>query len=156
LKQLEVKSGYTLGYFCLGEVYAGAGQKEKALEYLKKVSDYRDRVNLKKHEDMPGQLEGKEDAMAFYGVILPILQESKPSNGKTETIAAETALALVGIFKRNQKVQFWGDLDAQNKVKNEIDDHLYDEVMPKVKITEEQMNGIIDKVMRVAQSRSAQ
>lgn len=66
------------------------------LEYLKRVIDSRDKMTANKHDDMPAKLEGHEDAMAFYGVILPILQGSEPSNGKTEPLAADTALALVG------------------------------------------------------------
>jgi tetratricopeptide (TPR) repeat protein len=37
LDELETKSYYALGYFCLGELHADAGQKEKALENLKKA-----------------------------------------------------------------------------------------------------------------------
>jgi hypothetical protein len=37
LDELETKPLYTLGYIFLGELYAGVGQKEKALENLKKA-----------------------------------------------------------------------------------------------------------------------
>ncbi len=37
LDELKIKPYYTRGYFYLGELYADAGQKEKALENLKKA-----------------------------------------------------------------------------------------------------------------------
>jgi tetratricopeptide (TPR) repeat protein len=37
LDELKIKPVYTLGYSFLGELYANAGQKEKALENLKKA-----------------------------------------------------------------------------------------------------------------------
>jgi len=35
--ELRTRPQYALGYFFLGELYAGAGQKQKALENLKKA-----------------------------------------------------------------------------------------------------------------------
>ena len=37
LDELKMKPWYALGYFYLGELYVNAGQKEKALENLKKA-----------------------------------------------------------------------------------------------------------------------
>ena len=37
LDELKIKPYYTRGYFYLGELYANAGQKERALEALKKA-----------------------------------------------------------------------------------------------------------------------
>jgi tetratricopeptide (TPR) repeat protein len=37
LEELETKALYALGYLSLGELYANAGQKEKALENLRKA-----------------------------------------------------------------------------------------------------------------------
>jgi type I restriction enzyme R subunit len=130
-------------------------QRIADLEYLKKVTDIHDRVEAKKHDDMPEQLSGNEDAMAYYGVISPFLQNSGKTDDRVQSIVAEIALVLVDIFKRNQKVQFWEDEDAKKRVVNEIDDYLFDQVKPKFEITTEQMDGIIEKTMRVAHGRSA-
>ena len=37
LEELRIKSWYSVGYLFLGEVYADSGQKDKALEILKKA-----------------------------------------------------------------------------------------------------------------------
>ena len=49
-----------------------------------------------------------------------------------------------------------GDTDAQNQLKNAIDDFLYDEVMAKQKInlTTAQMDEIIERLITLARNRS--
>ncbi len=44
------------------------------------------------------------------------------------TTAAEAATAVWDIFRRNRKVGYWDDLDAQRRTMNEIDDYLCDDV----------------------------
>ncbi|MCX5823616.1 MAG: hypothetical protein NTY86_08960, partial [Deltaproteobacteria bacterium] len=73
-----------------------------------------------------------------------------------DAIAADTALAVDSILKRHWKVQFWDDDDAKNRVIDDIDDYLYDEVKGKmgVEMSEEQMDALTEKAMQVAKSRS--
>ena len=71
-------------------------------------------------------------------------------------MAADTALAAKTILSDCQKVDFWNDLDAKNNVKNAIDDYLHDEIKYKhgVPLSVEQMDEVIEKLMRVARRQS--
>ena len=71
-------------------------------------------------------------------------------------MAADTALAAEIILSGCRKVDFWNDPDARNNVKNAIDDYLHDEIKYKygVPLSVEQMDEIIEKLMRVARRRS--
>jgi type I restriction enzyme R subunit len=59
------------------------------------------------------------------------------------------------IFRRNRKVGYWEDLDAQRQTMNEIDDYLYDEVKGKkqIPLSTEEMDAIIAKTMALAKHR---
>ncbi len=126
------------------------------LEYLNKAVDIRDKIVTRRHDDMPAALEGNEDAMAYYGVLKPLFEQLKIVQKKRDAIAVVTALALQEIIEDQWKVQFWDDDDAQKQAINNIDDYLIDEVRNKngVEITFEQIDEIIARVMKVAESRS--
>jgi type I restriction enzyme, R subunit len=126
------------------------------LEYLKKAKDIQTKVLTRHHDDIPEILGGNEDAMAYYGVLKTFFEQQKLSRERCEAVSADTALAIQGILGRHWKVQFWDDDDAQKQVKNDIDDYLIDEVKDKkgITISYEQMDEIIERTMKVAESRS--
>ena len=127
------------------------------LEYLKQVTRLRDQVVSGRHDDAPGKLRDNDEACAYYGVVKPVyLAHNTFSEQELDDMAADTALAAQTILTDCRKVDFWNDLDAKNNVKNAIDDYLHDEIKYKydVPLTVEQMDEIIEKLMRVAKYRS--
>ena len=125
------------------------------LDYLGKVVDIRNKVVGKVHDDVPDKLTGNEDAMAYYGVLKPFLEQAYGAGTKAlplQSIAADTAIAIHGILESHQKVHFWDDEDAQKQTVNEIDDYLYDELKTGkgIELSLDQMDGIIEKVLQVA------
>jgi type I restriction enzyme R subunit len=76
---------------------------------------------------------------------------------KAQVTAAEAAKAVWDIFRRNRKVGYWDDLDAQRRTMNEIDDYLYDEVKGTrgIALSLDEMDEIIDKTMQLARHRMA-
>ena len=65
-------------------------------------------------------------------------------------------MTIDGILEKHGKVGFWDDEDALKQAVNEIDDYLYDEIRTGrgIALSLEQMDGIIEKVLRVAKHRS--
>ncbi|OQY19220.1 MAG: restriction endonuclease subunit R, partial [Desulfobacteraceae bacterium 4572_35.1] len=132
------------------------------LDYLTKVVDIRNKVVDKVHDDIPDQLAGREDAMAYYGVLKPFLEQSICRGSATvpaqvlESAAADTAIAVHDILRKHEKVHFWDDEDAQKQAVNEIDDYLYDELKTAkgIELSLDQMDSIIEKVLQVAKHRS--
>ncbi len=125
------------------------------LEYLNKVSEIRDKVASRQHDDVPEQLAGNEDAMAYYGVLKPFLANGAETGSAVEEITAETALAIQEILQRHWKVHFWDDSDAQKQAMNDIDDYLFDHVKGerKVDLDLAQMDEIIERTLQVARHR---
>ena len=126
------------------------------LEYLNTVVDARNKVVRKVHDDVPEQLSGNEDAMAYYGVLKPFLEEHDLGESNIEVITADTVIAIHCILEKYKKVHFWDDDDAQKEVENEIDDYLYDDLKKEkgVELSLDQMDKMIEKVLQVARHRS--
>ena len=126
------------------------------LDYLNRVVDIRSKVVGKVHDDIPEKLTGNEDAMAYYGILKPFLEKHTLNKDDLEVLAADTAIAIQGIFEKHKKVHFWDDEDVQNQTVNEIDDYLYDELKTEkgIELSLDQMDSIIKDVMQVAKHRS--
>jgi type I restriction enzyme R subunit len=117
-------------------------------EYLQRVSGYSENVASRRHDDVPEALQGDEHAMAFYGILKPFFN----TGSNADELAAAAALAVAGIFKKNMKVNFWDDFDAQKRTMNDIDDYLYDQIKGKqgMALSTEQMDEIIERAMQLA------
>jgi type I restriction enzyme, R subunit len=125
------------------------------LEYLNRVLEIRDKVVRREHDGLPEALAGNDDAAAFYGVIQTAFSTHDLGEEKTSLLSAAAALQIHKIINENWKVQFWDDEDIQNKVINEIDDYLFDEIrsVHGVELTLQEMDEIIEKVLTVARHR---
>lgn len=125
------------------------------LEYLKKVKEILNKVVTRERDDVPKKLDKNEDAQAFYGVLKPFFEFQELDASACEEVSADTALAMQEILKRNCKVHFWDDADAQKKAINEIDDFLYDEIKRTrgIALSIEQMDEIIERSMQLARRR---
>jgi len=137
-------------------------QRISDLDYLYKVVDIRNKVVGKVHDEVPDNLTGNEDAMAYYGVLKPFLEsvdggrQTLNNEAQIEAITADTAIAIQCILERHNKVHFWYDEDAQKETVNEIDDYLYDDLKTKkgIELSLDKMDEIIEKVLQVAKHRT--
>lgn len=136
---------------------ASRAKRISDLEYLNQVLQLREQVVSGRHDDAPEKLRDNDEACAYYGVVKPVyLAHNTFAEQQLDDMAADTALAAQIILTDCRKVDFWNDPDARNNVKNAIDDYLHDEIKYKhgVPLSVEQMDDIIDKLMRVARRRS--
>jgi len=127
------------------------------LEYLQRVTEIKDAVVSRKGDDLPPALNGDADAAAVYGLLRPFVANHLSDDEQALNTAAEAAMAVWNIFRRNRKVGYWDDLDAQRRTMNEIDDYLYDEVkgVRGISLSTEEMDEIIEKTMQLARHRMA-
>jgi len=127
------------------------------LEYLQRVTEIKEAVVSRKGDDLPPALNGGADVAAVYGLLRPFVANHLGDAEQAQTTAAEAAMAVWDIFRRNRKVGYWDDLDAQRRTMNEIDDYLYDEVKGArgIALSTDEMDEIIDKTMQLARHRMA-
>lgn len=125
------------------------------LEYLQRVKEIKDAVVSRKGDGLPLELKGDADAAAVYGLLRPFVAKHSSDTEQAQIDATQAALAVWNIFRRNRKVGYWDDLDAQRRTMNEIDDYLYDELKGArgIALSTEEMDEIIDKAMQLARHR---
>lgn len=126
-------------------------------EYLKRVSEIRNSVVRRKTDDLPASIAKDEDAAAVFGLLKPFVNSHVEDGPHATQLAADSARSIWAILRRNRKVGYWEDLDAQRRTMNEIDDFLYDEVKgaQSIPLTTNEMDEIIQKVMQLARHRMA-
>ncbi len=127
-------------------------QRILALDYLQKVSDIRDKVENTQRDDVPDEIRNNREACAYFGAIKPCLSKIDMDDSQTDDIAIKTTLAIQTAIDKNWKVDFWNDSDAQNAVKNEMDDFFYDVVedVYGIDLSSEQMDEMISQTMQIA------
>ncbi len=127
------------------------------LDYLRRVTEIKDAVVSRKGDNLPPALNGDADAAAVYGLLRPFVAKHLSDAEKAETTAAEAAKAVWDIFRRNRKVGYWDDLDAQRRTMNEMDDFLYDDLKGTrgIALSTDEMDAIIEKTMQLARHRMA-
>ena len=126
-------------------------------EYAQKIDELHSKFQSKKRDDVPEEIRENEDAAAYYGVALTAFMYGNKCDVETaKRLAIKTALFACESFEKNNKVQFWNDMDAQNRVRNEIDDLLFDEIRVREVLgwSNENIDSFEDKIMNVARHRS--
>ncbi len=127
-------------------------QRILALDYLQKVRDIRDKVENTQRDDVPDEIRNNREACAYFGAIKPCLSKIDIDESQTDDIAIKTTLAIQSAIDKNWKVDFWNDSDAQNDIKNEMDDFFYDVVedVYGIDLSSEQMDEMISQTMQIA------
>jgi type I restriction enzyme R subunit len=123
------------------------------LDYLSKVTDIRNYVVCRQHDDVPDGLQGNEEACAYFGLIKQLFMGYGMDSDQANSIATEISLAIQRTIDLNWKVDFWADENAVKRVQDGIDDYLY-EVKDKysISLSLDQMDEIIKKTIQVAKS----
>jgi len=130
-------------------------QRISELEYLEKVSLLRDDMEARRHENVPEKLAGRDHAIAFYGALKPRMAAGNKDHELAEICAQDSALAIEEILKRHWKVHFWDDPDAENQVRNDMDDFFFDVVKGArgLDLGTSEIDVIMDEVLRIARHR---
>ncbi|MBX3737393.1 MAG: type I restriction endonuclease subunit R [Candidatus Didemnitutus sp.] len=142
-------------------------------QYLARVTEIMQQVRDGRRDDAPAALRERDLARAFYGALKEQLAESVRASAAThveedpapysghrptprvEEILAEAACEIERIITRHAVVRWRENVDAQNRMRNEMDDFLYrlqDE--RGFKLTLVQMDAIVETSLRIARNRT--
>jgi type I restriction enzyme R subunit len=121
--------------------------------YLKQVMEIAENVRNRTGDDLPEQLRHQEVARAFYGIVQKAL--APHANGKDLTSAgADAALAIDEIIRREKIVNWTTNRDVQNRMKNEIEDYLFQlKQQQDIPLTFEEIDDILDRCLDIARVR---
>ncbi len=129
-------------------------ERIKANEYLKKVTDIMDAVRNRTGDKIPGKLRDCEVAKAYYGSVKETLARCSKGDDAFEDRLADAALGIDEIIERNRIVNWINDGDAQNRMRTEIEDLLFEfKENNGLDITFEDMDEIMDQCLDIARVR---
>jgi type I restriction enzyme R subunit len=140
-------------------------------KYLTKVTEILEKVRDRRQDDTPEILEGNDLAKAFYGVILERLSlnarsevaikddthgaeyPTLPSSSTCE-IQARISLQIGETVRRHAVVRWRDNQDAQNRIRNDIDDCLFElQGTQGIQLSLNQIDSIMEDCLRIARNR---
>lgn len=155
-------------------------QRISEAELLVKVTDIMERVRDGRRDDTPESVRGSDLAKAFYGELVSQLggapavaaegagedsavNESPAAYGAGRASVTSSSGEVLGgvacdiekIIQGHAIVRWRDNADAQNSMRNDLDDLLFDLQRNKgLKLSFEQMDSIIESILRIARNRS--
>ncbi|MDP0501877.1 MAG: type I restriction endonuclease subunit R [Verrucomicrobiota bacterium JB022] len=138
-------------------------------EYLSRVVEILEQVRQGRRDDTPEILKERDLAKAVYGTLQdrlqphlsgfrPTAEEESVSNAsssdKNGSLMANLACEIEEIVLRHAVVRWRDNMDAQNRMRNELDDLLFDiQNTQEVHLEDDELDAIIDSIIQIARSR---
>jgi type I restriction enzyme R subunit len=125
-------------------------------EYLNRVTEVMNAIVHRTSDNLPPILRNQDAARAFYGVVNEVFSRSQIPSGDSSELAAQAALQIDEIIRRNKVVDWIANLDAQNAMRNEIDDYLYElREESGIDLSFDDMDLIVENSIDIAKARYA-
>ncbi|MFH0908789.1 MAG: HsdR family type I site-specific deoxyribonuclease [bacterium] len=138
-------------------------------QYLARMQEIMEAVRDRRKSDVPQSLAGNELAQAFYGAVSEqaepvakgVVREPRVYYGsarKAESggndLFAEVSLNMTEIIRRHAVVRWRENPDAQNRMRNEMDDYLFALQEERgIKLSLQQMDALIEGCLNIARNR---
>lgn len=120
------------------------------IEALKQMKLIRDDVINKKDESLPEKIDSQKGADVFYRN----LRTQFESLNLSEEVYISIILDIFTIIKNEAIVDWYKNMDVKRKMRNSIDDYLYDVVKGEkgIEIDNDHIKSVIDNVMLLAEN----
>jgi len=129
-------------------------ERIKATEYLKKVTEIMNAVLNRTGDRIPDKLQNHDVAKAYFGSIRGTLARFDKGEDEFDNAIADAVLAIDEVIERNRIVNWTSDIDTQNRMRNEIEDLLFDfKDKVGIEITFEDMDAIMEQCLDIAKVR---
>ena len=129
-------------------------------EYLAKVSEIADSIRARRGAGVPQELENREVAQAFFGVLNEVLAGTDPGQvtGEKSTPfdvkwTANAALGIDSLIQKHKIVNWTNNSDVQNQMKNAIEDFLHEVEPDDGALSFEAIDLLLEKCLDIARRR---
>jgi type I restriction enzyme, R subunit len=129
-------------------------QRLRDAEYHQKVLDIEDAVINRTGDDVPAALQGRPGARPYYRVIKEVLQRRNTGADGLDALSADISLEVERIIEELQIVNWSGNTDVQNRMRQRIEDYIFD-VKGKytLNISFEELDAFMDQCLSIAKAR---
>ena len=129
-------------------------ERIKANEYLRKVTEIMNAVLNRTDDHIPDKLQNHDVAKAYFGSIRETLSRFDKGDAEFDDRLADAALAIDEVIERNRIVNWTSNIDTQNRMRNEIEDRLFDfKEQSGIEITFEDIDAIMEQCLDIAKFR---
>jgi type I restriction enzyme R subunit len=128
------------------------------LEYLRRVREVREQFVRRDTSDLPQTVRDDPLARAFFGTIQETLRGLGGGAGRNvEGVSADAAQHFVDIVKGHRRVDWVGNPDVENAIKNDIDDYAFDVLRGEhdIQISPDIIDALIDRLLMIARRQAA-
>ncbi len=118
--------------------------------YLREVKKIMEAVRNHTSEGVPPELQGHDQARAFYGVI----QETFTKISSPPAVPVQMALIIEQIIEKHAVVEWITNLDIQNTMRNEMEEYLYSvKDSQEISLTFDDIDDIMERCLQIARHR---
>jgi type I restriction enzyme, R subunit len=149
-------------------------QRISDAEYLAKVTEIMEQVRDGKTKEAPDLLKERDLSRALFGALQKEIGEGSTSNSSVvredrveykpsrstppvtvDSILAEAACSMEDIIRKHAVVRWRENIDAQNRMRNDLDDFLFTlQTQKGVVMSYDQMDVIIEAAIKIAIHRT--
>ena len=135
-------------------IEAFRAERIRAAEYLQRAGELMESVVSRSDDLTPTSLDGKPRAKAIFGTLKSVMLESGQDTVPQHSLA-EAASTIDDVIKRHSIVNWMANTDAQNQMRQGIEDYLFDAMEPMgVSLSLDQIDRIMDEAVGIAISQA--
>ena len=124
-------------------------------EFLQRATKLKDEALTRTGDELPPSLEGKEEAKAFFGILKKVIQEKNEFSEKDISQLVDMSIKISQIVEKHRIVDWFKSKDIQNRIKNEIEDYIYEHKGNiGVSIDFDSIDRIMDETIKTAKSHN--
>ena len=127
------------------------------VEFLQKALRFKDEALTRTGDKLPSSLEGKESAKAFFGILKKVIEQDNKLEEKTINHIADMSIKISQIIEEHRIVDwfFFKSRDIENRIKNKIEDYIYEEKGRRgFSLDFDSMDRIMDETLKTAKSQN--
>jgi len=125
-----------------------------AAEYLTKTKEIMTSVLNRTGDDIPGSLNGREVAKAFFGTVKNVLESHTREGLDLENIAADVSIGIDDILEKKRIVNWTTNTDVQNQMRNEMEDFLFElNEEHELKVSFDDIDAILEQCLDIFRVR---
>lgn len=124
------------------------------IEYLNRVSSYRDKVLTKSDSSIPEPIRDMPQPSAFYGSLFSFFEEKNACLEKKQELLVEAVLDIEKIIESKKVVNWKNNTDINKRLHLQIGDYLYDEILEKIGIETDwdELDSITEQLLSIART----
>ncbi|MCH7574677.1 MAG: type I restriction endonuclease subunit R [Candidatus Marinimicrobia bacterium] len=123
-------------------------------EYLETIKKLNGQVEKYEEDGLPASLKTYPEARAFYHVVSEPVTKYIGENDKGHNLAADIGIQISKIINKHRVVDWVNSLDTQNRIRNDLDDYLFDlREQTDLSLENDEIDEILEGVLDIARRR---